>query len=308
MGDKSFRKGFNAAGKGRAALLTLLHCLVEARPSVQVIFLIRLLCGAVLAISQRHEIAPGRLLADLATWESAIACIYLFNGVTDMNEDRINKSGRPIARGDLKPATALRITILLGAFALAGGLLLGGAYSWLTPAILVLGYLYSGPPFCLKRRSGGTGLIVVIAGLLTYYAGYAGSGGSIQGKTVIMFSLAMSLWMGLVGATTKDFSDAEGDAASGRQTGVVRYGELRIRVLASAAALALGAGFLVTAASSAVVLIWPAAVTAAGAGAVTVLALTRLSTGGRHQLRRPYRAFMVTQYLAHLSLLGALSI
>jgi 4-hydroxybenzoate polyprenyltransferase len=298
---------FNPVACALGALRTLRYCLVEARPSVQVIFLIRLLCGVALAISQTHEIKPVRLLAELVAWESAIFCVYLINGVTDVLEDRVNKSRRPIARGDLTPATALWMSLFLGTVALSGGLVLGGVFRWMVPAILILGYLYSGRPFCLKRRTGGAGLIVIIAGLLSYYAGYAGNGGRLTGGTLVIFSVVMSLWMGLVGATTKDFSDAEGDAASGRRTGVVRYGEMRIRVLASVAAVGLGTTFLLTAARSAPVLIAPAAVAVVGAGAVAFLALSPLSTGSRDRLRRPYHAFMVTQYLVHVSLLGALA-
>jgi len=43
-------------------------------------------------------------------------------------------------------------------------------------------------------------------------------------------------------------------------------------------------------------------VTSLGAVAVAVLAVAGVSYGTRHRRRLPYRAFMVTQYGAHLAL------
>jgi 4-hydroxybenzoate polyprenyltransferase len=258
-------------------------------------------------LSQSGGVSGARVVVGAATWQLAILAVYLFNGVMDVSEDRVNHSGRPIARGSLDPRTALGVTLCAAALALAGSALLGGQFAWTVPAILVLGYLYSGPPFCLKARIFGTSMVASLGGMLTYYSGYLGNGGHLADATLPVFAVAMSLWMGLVGGLSKDFSDAAGDAAAGRRTAVVSYGPTRARIAVAVIAVALGATFLGVAAAGVPALLIPAAATALGATWVAVLSLAGRTTGDRQVLRRPYRAFMVTQYAVHVLLLSALA-
>jgi hypothetical protein len=50
-------------------------------------------------------------------------------------------------------------------------------------------------------------------------------------------------------------------------------------------------------------LLFPAAMMLLGAIAITVLSPKRFSDGGRSHRRRPYRAFMLTQYVVNSSAL-----
>lgn len=272
-------------------LSVLRLCFAEARPCVLVIFLLRFLTGAAMS--------GGRpdLVAAALVWEAAVFFVYLYNGVTDVHEDRFNGSGRPIASGLLSRGAAAWIAVSAAVSALVGGLLLGGPMAAAVPVLILLGLAYSGPPCYLKRRSGGAMVTVTVAGLLTYYMGEAAA---VPTPKLLVLALVMSLWMGLVGATTKDLPDAAGDAAAGRQTIAVTRGDRRVRWLASVSAVALGIGFLVAAVVVAPELIWPAVIMLAGAAAVAVLALGDLSQGDRSRRRRPYRAFMITQYGVHL--------
>src|SRR5262245_60636507 len=83
-------------------------CLIEARPVVLVMFVLRYLTAAALA-GGADRAAPGRVVAGAAAWLLAVLSIYLINGTTDVAEDRVNGSGRPVASGRLPLATARQV-------------------------------------------------------------------------------------------------------------------------------------------------------------------------------------------------------
>lgn len=268
-------------------------CFREARPTVQIVFLLRVLSGW--ALTQPTEPPPA---TGLAAWFCVVMAVYLLNGLRDLQEDRANASPRPIARGALPVRTARQAM-----WTLAGcGMLLGFATSaWLgllAVTGLGLGWLYSVPRWRLKRRSLGTVTVALTGIWLTYYAGAAMEGRPRVGPELLAFGGAMSLWAGLVGATTKDLPDLAGDRSAGIRSWPMVWGVRRFRVMVSAMALLVGAGFGLAALLVADRLLAPAAVLLAGAVAVAA-ALHRAGP-----LRRPYRAFMATQYAAHLVLLS----
>src|SRR5205823_11943975 len=99
--------------------------------------------------------------------------------------------------------------------AVLGSLRLGAPYVYLVPVLLLLGYAYAAPPLRLKRWSGAAGGTVLIAGLMTFAAGGEAGGGAIDSVTLLIFAVAMSCWMGLVGELDRDFTDVCGDAMDG---------------------------------------------------------------------------------------------
>jgi 4-hydroxybenzoate polyprenyltransferase len=273
-------------------------CVVEARPLVQTIFLIRFVCGAGLSGHDGRVVTAGRLLLGIATWECAILFTYLLNGITDVAEDRINQSSRPIASGRLSIETGIRGVVGAGIISLVGGGLLGLRELLLVAIMVVLGYAYSSPPFRLKARPFAAAATVTAAGGLTYLAGGAAVRGSISAQ-LILFATVMALWMGVVGAATKDFPDIAGDAAAGRRGSPAVRWELARRVLLPIAAVALGAGLGVGAAFLAPALLAPAAVLLAGGAWVARRCATLRLDGTNLERRRPYQAFMATQYAVH---------
>lgn len=283
-------------------------CLSEARPPVQIIFLLRFMAGALLGAPEPAGL--GRVLVGGCVWECAVIFVYLFNGAMDVVEDRVNGSRRPIARGALPRYVALRFAYSAGAVALLGGAVMGPGFLAGVAAFVLLGYLYSAPPFALKCYPAGTMLVAASGGILTYWAGFF-SGDAAVLKPLPMLAgfvlaVAMSLWMGIVGAVTKDFSDVEGDAAAGRGSAAAALGETVVRRLVGASAIGLGGSYLAIAVAFVPTLVPSAAVTLAGAVILAVVAVGNLSRGSRHAARRPYRIFMVTQYAAHLAVaLGA---
>lgn len=277
-------------------------CLRETRPVVQGIFLLRLLAGALLpgtALSYGlgWETAAS-VLVMAASWICVTSAIYIYNGVQDVEEDRENGSRRPIASRDLGVGQAMAGVGGLCAVGLLGSLLIHHDLVWALAAMLALGWLYSGPPLYLKRWPAGLALIVVVAAFLTYYMGYAVSGNETIGASFLIFAITMALWMGLVGQS-KDLSDVVGDEKAGRKSLPVVWGGNGARFAVAGVACALGLGFLLSALFLAKGLLPAAAAVCLGACSVSILSLGPWGKGSRKRCRRPYKAFMITQYAAH---------
>ncbi|MEY9877758.1 4-hydroxybenzoate polyprenyltransferase [Streptacidiphilus sp. MAP12-33] len=278
-------------------------CVAEARPVVQIVFLMRFVTGLLFQLVALRR-APGgtvdpvRLVLGPAAWVLAVLAVYLVNGVMDVAEDRANGSKRPIATGALPVRLAAAVVVLLGALALA----LGSAVPTLDRCVagmLLLGYLYSGPPLPAKRTTLTAAATVVGMGLLTYLGGALSVGGSVS-PGLLLFGGAMSAWMGCVGAVSKDLSDIRGDAVGGRRTLAVVHGERAARRTTAAGALAVGA--VAVTASALWARLCLAGTLPLAAGAVWVALRCRRPDVGR----APYRAFMITQYAAHAAMLSAL--
>jgi 4-hydroxybenzoate polyprenyltransferase len=294
----------------RAWYSTLVLCFREARPIVQLIFLLRYL-AAVAVASPGAVRLPGavelrRILLGTLSWMAATFFTYLYNGVMDIAEDRVNGSRRPIALGYLDPDSASLVAYAAAAVATVAGFAVSTTTGLLVVAFLICGYAYSGWPFYLKRATGGTMTAVLVLGAATYAGGYSVVGpGGRRCAELVAFGAAMSLWMCLVGALAKDFSDVAGDRAAGRRPLLVRWGERRTRLVLALAASMVSTGLLLVAVSRYPLLLPPALALQAGGLAVAALSLvSRWSSGDRSSRRRPYRAFMIAQYLAHLSLFG----
>lgn len=276
------------------------RCFLESRPTVQGIFLLRFLTGASFA---GPVFAGG---TNLSLWIGAGLCvcatlsIYILNGVMDIREDRINGSSRPVARGELAVVHAAGVAVGLAVLSVVGGFALAGSLGWNITLALVLGWVYSGPPWHLKRWPAGLAVVAMLGGLLIYHAGYAANGGGGDVLSFCIFAGVMALWMGLVGQT-KDLSDIEGDKQAGRKSAPVVWGEDAARLAISAVALLLGGGNLALALFLAPDLLIEALTLMFGALAVAVVALGSWSRGEKARRRIPYRAFMLAQYGTHLA-------
>ncbi|SEM67217.1 4-hydroxybenzoate polyprenyltransferase/chlorophyll synthase/homogentisate solanesyltransferase/geranylgeranylglycerol-phosphate geranylgeranyltransferase [Streptacidiphilus jiangxiensis] len=278
-------------------------CVAEARPVVQIVFLMRFVTGLlfqVVALQRRPGIPidPVHLLLGPIAWTLAVLAVYLVNGVMDVAEDRANGSSRPIASGALPLRAAATVVVLLAVLALAFGAAVPGL-DWCVAGMLLLGHLYSGPPLPAKRTTLTAAATVVGMGLLTYLGGALSAGGSVT-TGLLVFGGAMSAWMGCVGAVSKDLGDIPGDAVGGRRTLAVVHGERAARRTTAVGALAVGAAALGASALWAPLCL--AGTVPLAAGAVWVALRCRRPDVGR----APYRAFMITQYAAHASMIAAL--
>lgn len=289
-------------GERRATPAALFgHCFREARPTVQVIFLLRYCVGVLLCAHGGFPAARVGLGA--LGWSCTTFAIYLFNGVADYPEDAANGSGRPIARGLLPVRFALGTAVTAALLGGAAGFALGPGCAALTLLYLLIGYAYSGRPYPLKRNFSTASLAGGLAGLLTYLAGAVAVGGP-AGNGALLFAVAMSAWMGGVGGIAKDLSDVAGDRLAGRRTWPVVFGESRARLLLIAAAATVGTAFVVGAATVSVRMLWCAATLCAGALAITAVSARMPADAPRGRSRLPYRVFMWTQYAGHAVVVG----
>ena len=275
-------------------------CFLEARPGVQGIFLLRFVAGASFSGPHLYGETNFSLLAGATLWVCATTSIYIFNGIMDVEEDRINGSSRPIASGKLGVAQAAGVAGCLGILSILGCFALGSTLGWSVAVLLALGWVYSGPPFCLKRWPSGWAVLGISAALITYNAGYISNGGGMTTLDFLIFATVMALWLGIV-SQTKDLSDIEGDKLAGRRSGPVVWGEDVARLVFSGAALSLAGVYTLSAALFAPSLLVPALVLTVGAAILAVVTLSPWSRGDKARRRRSYRAFMFTQYGANLA-------
>ncbi|MFE3194150.1 UbiA family prenyltransferase [Nocardia sp. NPDC059240] len=234
----------------------------------------------------------------LIAWFLTTVHIYLVNGIADGVNDRINEVGRPLSRGELDPADAVRVAKGIAVVALALGLVVSPLMFGLVLAFLALGYAYSVPPLRLSRNWAGSSVVVTLGGLCTYLAGAVAVGAPFT-PDLIVFSVVMSLWMGLVGAVVKDFSDVDGDRAAQRRVLTLQVREMRLRTWVSIVVAIVAAG-LAIAAYRLPDLTYPCVAMLFGAGMVIGATLTTRYRDPRPVSRRPYRAFMVTQMAANV--------
>src|SRR5919199_4456686 len=292
----------SVVGRCYEAAGVLYRCFLEARPAVQGIFLMRFLAGASFASPLFDGGVSFSLLSGAALWVCATLSVYIFNGVMDVEEDRINGSSRPVASGKLRVAHAAGVTGGLAALSVTGSFALGSTMVWSVVVLLALGWLYSGPPFYLKRSPTGWAILGIIVALITYNAGYVANGGGGDVHSFLVFATVMALWLGIV-SQTKDLSDIEGDKQAGRRSGPVVWGENAARLVFSGVALFLGGSYILAAALFAPSLLIPAFVLASGAVAVAIITLGPWSRGDKSRRRRSYKAFMLTQYSANLAVI-----
>lgn len=283
------------------------RCLIEARPSAQVSFLLRYLAGALLTAGQAASGDAGFDTASFARgaagWVACTVAVYVYNGITDRDGDVANGSTRPIASGLLPLPVARLAATALAAF---GWLLCWGPgplHAALALGYLFLGFAYSGRPFLFKNTYYTCSATASAAALLTYAAGAVSAGGHSD-LPLALFAGAMSLWMGWVGGIAKDLSDVDGDRLAGRRTWPIVCGEVRVRLLLAGAAVVVGSAFCLAAWWYASRLQLCADAVLAGALLVAGTSLSPTSLGSKSERRRPYRIFVWTQQAAHLALVA----
>lgn len=233
-----------------------------------------------------------------AGWLMLVVAIYVFNGVTDVQGDEINGSNRPIASGRLSCVTARHWCIGTSCAGLALCALVSPLELGLGVLMLAIGWAYSaGPSF--KNSAIGLGVIVGAGAGLTYAAGWAAAGASDVRSLAVM--LALSGWIGVC-CVSKDFSDVEGDRVAGRRTWPVMIGPQRAAQLLATVSVAGGFGMVITC-------VWigywivPALLLTVGAIGLAAVVVASADAPDRAIRRRPYRAFMSTQYATNLALI-----
>jgi 4-hydroxybenzoate polyprenyltransferase len=264
----------------------------EARPVVQLVFLMRLLAATGLVW---HPTSRG--FVTVMGWLPLVVAIYVFNGVTDVSSDIANGSARPIASGQISCAVAKRWCLVSAGLGLTLCWLAAPAVFALGAVLLAVGWAYSDGP-SLKNTPIGFGVIVGVGAALTYVAGWLASGQSI-GTLPVM--LVIAGWVGLCCAS-KDFSDIDGDRLAGRHTWPVVFGPRGAARLLGVVAVTGGAAALAGSLATRVA-VAPAAVLLGGSLLLAVVVIGSAARPERTTRRRPYRAFMATQYAANVTMI-----
>jgi len=262
------------------------------------VFTLRALAGSGLI---RH---PSVERAESVTgWLLLTAAIYVFNGITDRAGDVANHSARPIASGTLSRRAALIWCIGLGLAGLSLCAAASAADLMLAGVMLVLGWAYSAGP-ALKNTAAGFATVIGLGAGLTYGAGLASRGPFSQREAA--FVAAFALWVTLCCAA-KDFSDLEGDRLAGRRTWPVVFGARSAARLLALLAVC-GAGVVMVTSQLAGMTPFPAIVVSCGSVVLGASALRHADAPDRRARRRPYRVFMLTQYLTNGALIVLLGV
>jgi geranylgeranylglycerol-phosphate geranylgeranyltransferase len=152
------------------------------------------------------------LLLSLLSTFAIVLCVYIYNDISDMEIDRINKLDRPLSKGEISKQQATLLVILLGVSGLALAFVFNLGFFLFALAYTLLFFIYSFPPIRLKRLFFINKLTVATGVVLTYFMG-----GIVAGSIPIpVFLLAA---YGFVGGVTMsmtiDLRDIQGDRADG---------------------------------------------------------------------------------------------
>jgi len=235
------------------------------------------LIGSALAIPALHIFAAPTF-KDAFTVTTAISAIFAMipsllmnlyitglNQITDVEIDKVNKPNLPIAAGDLSLNTAIKVVVV--------SLILSVALSLSNPILgtqglnvalwgsMILGTMYSLPPFRLKRFPFLAAFcIVAVRGTIInagFYAhakaaAYSATGmsatvlGCMSDQRCFLSSLFFAVF-GIVIALMKDVPDAVGDALFNIRSFTVRIGQKTVfktmRRVLTALFLGVGGGF-----------------------------------------------------------------
>jgi len=152
------------------------------------------------------------LFLSLLSTFAIVLCVYIYNDITDIEIDRINKLDRPLDRGDLSKQQAIRFVTILGISGLALAYIVDLSFFLFALAYVVLFFIYSFPPIRLKRIFLVNKLTVATGVALSYMMG-----GTVAGAIPVpVFLIAMYGFVaGLTTSMCIDLRDLEGDKLGG---------------------------------------------------------------------------------------------
>src|SRR5436190_3938970 len=181
--------------------------------SLAIVRLVRLQNGIIAALGVLAGAwwASGRLTS-ARTLLAAVSAIFLaafanaFNDWCDVDIDQAAHPRRPLPRGDLTTATALRVAATAAVLGLVGSALAWPALAFATLVVLLSMFLYS----MRVKRAGAPGnvLVAILASLPFLYGAW-----SVGQPRAAAALLAISIPLHLAREVAKDLDDARADAA-----------------------------------------------------------------------------------------------
>ncbi|MBN2054248.1 UbiA prenyltransferase family protein [bacterium] len=211
-------------------IINLKTWLMFSRPFTQLAPAIGFLCGGLVALGTSRltgiEIDPHPFFKlTLGTIAAALMNIYsnAVNQIFDQDIDRINKPNRPLpsAMFSVRQAWAIGLGAAMGSMLLAS--LVSKGFLAILMLAAVFTSLYSIPPFRMKRFLGISNLVIAIPrGCLVTVAGWSAVASVLHPEPWLVGSVLGLFILGA--ASTKDFSDIEGDRRYGCTTLPVTFG------------------------------------------------------------------------------------
>ena len=162
--------------------------------------------------------SPILTLKTLAVTVSLATFVYLLNDAMDAEMDQINpiKSGRPIPSGLATKNQALQLSLLGGVIGISIAFTINVYVLIFSLSYMILGFMYSMPPFNLKRRLLMKEITLSLGLFLATGIGAVASG-SIS-PSIFYVSLYFALFIMTLVPTFYDSLDAEEDKRYGCKT------------------------------------------------------------------------------------------
>jgi len=203
------------------------------------------LCGAALDAQRIPALLTTETVVVLLALTALFGGVFVLNQYYDVESDRQNGKGHFLPLGLISPRSSLILYAVLNVAAFA---LLAGLSPWfyiLAAIVLILGYVYSAPPWRLKDRAFAALVANALAhGSIVFLFGWlsAHDGALVDRAAVALGSLPYFFAVGAVYLLTT-VPDLRGDEQTGKRTLAVVIGPQRTARWAMgwfAAALLLG--------------------------------------------------------------------
>lgn len=166
-------------------------------------------------------ILTGKIFESVTFVQSILAFIsfsllssssYLINDLVDIENDRKHpaKKNRPLARGDVKPETALFTAIFLLIFGLSVSLLINQSFFYIAISFIILQYLYS---FIFKKKA-----VIDIIGIAFFFILRAFAGEIATGYHLPVWIMLAVIFLSLFIASGKRRSELSNSGRTSRQS------------------------------------------------------------------------------------------
>lgn len=171
--------------------------------------------------------SPASAIARVLVGALAAACLNAasnaINQIFDLDIDAVNKPTRPLPSGRMSIREAWVFTFFFYALTFLLAAWVGRDFFVIVAFTTFVTYAYSGPPFRTKRWGIPANITIAIPrGCLLVVAGWSSLSSPIDMEPWLI-GMVMGLYI-LGAATTKDFSDMEGDKKYGCITLPIKYG------------------------------------------------------------------------------------
>ena len=159
------------------------------------------------------------------------ACQFsaVVNDIFDIECDRISNKDRPLITGVLDKSEYLKVGVVYLAFALLFAIWVSDTCFMITLVFIAMYFIYSVPPFRLKRFFPISSMIIGIQALLAFLLGQM----SLETEGVQTFIYPSILWLiflaFMLSSNIKDLKDIEGDRHCGVYSLPIIFGEVKAR-------------------------------------------------------------------------------